>query len=102
MATQPVLNQHDGAPNGVPSNSKAHADLSELGGPLARLWRGDKDGKVKYPGVPKFDDKYEEREWIKCHLAAAFRYWGKLGFGEGLAGHITVRDPVHPDHYWYV
>jgi ribulose-5-phosphate 4-epimerase/fuculose-1-phosphate aldolase len=34
-------------------------------------------------------------------MAAAFRYWGKLGFGEGTAGHITVRDPVLPDHYWY-
>jgi len=29
-----------------------------------------------------------------------FRYWGKLGFGEGATGHITVRDPVLPDHYW--
>jgi hypothetical protein len=35
-------------------------------------------------------------------MAAAFRYWGKLGFGEGAAGHITVRDPVLPGHYWYL
>ena len=33
-------------------------------------------------------------------MAAAFRYWGKLGFGEGVSGHITVRDPVLPDYYW--
>ncbi|KAE9410415.1 hypothetical protein BT96DRAFT_983953 [Gymnopus androsaceus JB14] len=33
-------------------------------------------------------------------MAAALRYWGKMGFGEGIAGHITVRDPVLPDHYW--
>ena len=38
---------------------------------------------------------------VQGHMAAAFRYWGKLGFGEGVAGHITVRDPVLPDHYWY-
>jgi hypothetical protein len=38
---------------------------------------------------------------VQGHMAAAFRYWGKLGFGEGAAGHITVRDPVLPDHYWY-
>ncbi|HRE01401.1 MAG TPA: class II aldolase/adducin family protein, partial [Ilumatobacteraceae bacterium] len=23
-----------------------------------------------------------------------------LGFGEGVAGHITVRDPEFPDHFW--
>ncbi|KAK7463628.1 hypothetical protein VKT23_006970 [Stygiomarasmius scandens] len=33
-------------------------------------------------------------------MAAAFRYWGKLGFGEGVSGHITVRDPVLVDHFW--
>ncbi|KAK7032428.1 hypothetical protein VNI00_013176 [Paramarasmius palmivorus] len=58
---------------------------------------GTKRGKS---GVPKFDDKYEKREWIKCHLAAAFRFWGKLGYAEGTSGHITVRDPVLQDHYW--
>ena len=36
----------------------------------------------------------------QAHLAAAFRYWGKLGYGEGVSGHITIRDPVWPDHYW--
>lgn len=38
---------------------------------------------------------------VQAHMAAALRYWGKMGFGEGIAGHITVRDPVFPDHYWY-
>ncbi|KAF5355480.1 hypothetical protein D9758_006334 [Tetrapyrgos nigripes] len=68
--------------------------------PLDRTWRGDKAGKVVTTGIPKFESKYAEREWIKEHMAAVFRYWGKLGFGEGTAGHITVRDPVLPDHYW--
>lgn len=35
-------------------------------------------------------------------MAAAFRFWGKLGYGDGVAGHITVRDPVLHDHYWWV
>jgi ribulose-5-phosphate 4-epimerase/fuculose-1-phosphate aldolase len=26
--------------------------------------------------------------------------WAKQGFGEGVSGHITVADPVLPDHYW--
>lgn len=33
-------------------------------------------------------------------MAAAFRFWGKSGFGEGISGHITVKDPVLPGHYW--
>jgi hypothetical protein len=35
-------------------------------------------------------------------MAAAFRFWGKLGYGDGVAGHITVRDPILHDHYWFV
>ena len=49
---------------------------------------------------PKFADKYEEREYLKGRLATAFRIFGKLGFEEGVAGHITVRDPVHPNQFW--
>jgi hypothetical protein len=68
--------------------------------PFTRVWRGDRAGTIKMPGVPTFDDKYEERTWVKQHMAGCFRYWGKMGFGEGTAGHITVRDPVLTDHYW--
>lgn len=68
--------------------------------PFNRVWRGDKKGSIRMPGVPTFEDKHEERKWIKEHMAGSFRYWGKMGFGEGTAGHITVRDPVMPDHYW--
>lgn len=30
----------------------------------------------KFPGPPKFEDKYEEREYLKGRLAAAFRIFG--------------------------
>lgn len=33
-------------------------------------------------------------------LVAAFRIFGRLGFSEGAAGHITVRDPEFPDRFW--
>lgn len=36
----------------------------------------------------------------KRMLTAALRLFGKLGFDEGVAGHITVRDPEYPDHFW--
>ncbi|KAF7846266.1 hypothetical protein BT93_L4730 [Corymbia citriodora subsp. variegata] len=54
----------------------------------------------KFPAPPKFSDKYEEREYLKGRLALAFRIFGKEGFDEGVAGHITLRDPVKPDHFW--
>jgi len=43
------------------------------------------------PGPPVFQDKYKEREYLKGRLAAAFRIFGKYGFDEGVAGHITLR-----------
>jgi ribulose-5-phosphate 4-epimerase/fuculose-1-phosphate aldolase len=49
---------------------------------------------------PKFDDPADERRHRKQRLAAAFRLFGKLGFDEGVAGHITARDPERLDHFW--
>ena len=42
----------------------------------------------------------DEREQRKRDLAVAFRVFGKLGFSEGVAGHITARDPGDPDLFW--
>lgn len=42
----------------------------------------------------------DERLARKQKLAGALRIFGRLGFGEGVAGHITVRDPEFPDHFW--
>src|SRR5688572_31229719 len=42
----------------------------------------------------------EERLHRKQKLAGALRIFGRVGFGEGVAGHITVRDPEFPDHFW--
>ena len=36
----------------------------------------------------------------KQKLAAALRLFGKFGFDEGVAGHITARDPEFTDHFW--
>ncbi|EEP82304.1 conserved hypothetical protein [Uncinocarpus reesii 1704] len=53
-----------------------------------------------FPKPPVFEDKYKEREYLKGRLAAAFRIFGKNGFDEGVAGHITIRDPVDPTTFW--
>lgn len=42
----------------------------------------------------------QERTVRKQELAAAFRIFGRLGFSEGVAGHITARDPGNPDCFW--
>ncbi len=50
--------------------------------------------------LPKFGSVDEERLHRKQRLAASFRLFGKFGFDEGVAGHITVRDPEHLDRFW--
>ena len=51
--------------------------------------------------LPKtFETVEDERLERKQKLAGALRIFGRLGFGEGVAGHITVRDPEFPDHFW--
>jgi ribulose-5-phosphate 4-epimerase/fuculose-1-phosphate aldolase len=55
---------------------------------------------VTIPGYPHFDDLGAERLHRKQRLAAAFRVFGKYRFDEGVAGHITVRDPELTDHFW--
>ncbi|KAB8228324.1 class II aldolase/adducin domain protein [Aspergillus alliaceus] len=62
--------------------------------------RGDRKGTLKLPGIPVFNDLYEKRKWMKEHMAAAFRFFGKHGHGEGISGHISMRDPILKDHFW--
>ena len=49
---------------------------------------------------PVFESVADERLHRKQRLAAAFRLFSKFGFDEGVAGHITVRDPEHTDTFW--
>ncbi|CZS97202.1 related to novobiocin biosynthesis protein novR [Rhynchosporium agropyri] len=87
-------NSHDS-----PSNEAGTATL-EPG--LSKPQAAKKEITMPIPPGPKinFADKYEERDYQKGRLALAFRIFAKFGFDEGVAGHITLRDPVHPDHFW--
>ena len=42
----------------------------------------------------------QEREVRQQELAAAFRLFARFGFSEGVAGHITARDPGNPSAFW--
>jgi ribulose-5-phosphate 4-epimerase/fuculose-1-phosphate aldolase len=56
--------------------------------------------ELKIPMPPTFENPAEERLERKQKLAAAFRLFSRFGFDEGVAGHITARDPEHPDRFW--
>src|SRR3954468_13562025 len=49
---------------------------------------------------PTFESVEDERLHRKQRLAAAFRLFSRFGFDEGVAGHITARDPELLDHFW--
>jgi ribulose-5-phosphate 4-epimerase/fuculose-1-phosphate aldolase len=50
--------------------------------------------------LPSFPTIEAERRHRQERLAAAFRLFGAFGFDEGIAGHITVRDPEFADRFW--
>jgi ribulose-5-phosphate 4-epimerase/fuculose-1-phosphate aldolase len=59
------------------------------------------DGRALYmASPPEFTSAAEERAHRKAKLAAAFRMFSRAGLDEGVAGHITVRDPEAPDTFW--
>jgi len=68
-----------------------HQSTSDLSkNPLERTWRGNKEGTLRIDGYPSFMHSTDEasllqkRQWVREHLAIAFRFWGKMGYGEGI------------------
>jgi ribulose-5-phosphate 4-epimerase/fuculose-1-phosphate aldolase len=53
-----------------------------------------------FPTAPTFDSLEDEQRHRKERLAAGFRLFAKFGFEEGVAGHITARDPIDPETFW--
>jgi ribulose-5-phosphate 4-epimerase/fuculose-1-phosphate aldolase len=61
----------------------------------------DSTAVARFPrAFPQFATAEDERRHRKQRLAAAFRLFGQFGFDEGVAGHITARDPERLDHFW--
>lgn len=52
------------------------------------------------PADKTFATVTEHRRHVKQRLAAALRLFGREGFGEGISGHISVRDPQYTDQFW--
>ena len=59
--------------------------------PLRRDW---------FEPAPPRTTHEAERTHRKQRLAVAFRLFARYGFDQGLAGHITARDPELHDHFW--
>lgn len=70
----------------LPSIVPAENDAS-----FQSLARGNRAGTLKLRGIPTHKDVYAKRQWMKEHMAAAFRFFGKQGYGEGVSGHISMR-----------
>lgn len=55
---------------------------------------------VPLPGIPTFTEIDKQRRWMLEHMAGAFRIFARKGYTEGMSGHISLRDPEHPDCFW--
>ena len=56
--------------------------------------------EIALPEAPRFDSVEAERLHRKQRLASVFRVFARFGFEEGVAGHVTARDPELHDHFW--
>ncbi len=65
---------------------------------LEELARVQEEFSLDLPSAA--DDIAAERQQRKESLAAGLRIMGRLHLAEGVAGHVTVRDPEHLDHFW--
>lgn len=59
-----------------------------------------KQENLYFPKYPTFASVQDERWHRRQRLAAVCRVFAKLGYEYGFAGHVTVRDPEHPNLYW--
>lgn len=88
------------------SSRPQHASVSPVERPaeldnqaVAAMGRAKSGKALKIRKYPTFERLEDERLYRKQHLAAAYRVFADRGFDEGVAGHISVRDPILPDHF---
>ncbi|KAJ3538595.1 hypothetical protein NM208_g5835 [Fusarium decemcellulare] len=97
--TAPTLVLSSTSPNASKKDASKE-DTPKQDACLQGVARGDRQGVLKLRGIPTFTDPFAKRQWIREHMAAAFRFFGRNGYTEGTSGHISVRDPVLPNHFW--
>jgi hypothetical protein len=94
MAPPSAIHTHETVEGGasVPTNSHGGPGTATHDPGLTKAQAEKAEVEMpKFPAPKKFEDKYQEREYQKGRLVLAFRIFAKLGFDEGVAGHITLR-----------
>ncbi|QEU92363.1 class II aldolase/adducin family protein [Streptomyces kanamyceticus] len=56
--------------------------------------------RLQFAMPPVHDSVADERRHRKERLAGALRLFGRLGYEDGVSGHITARDPEYADCFW--
>ncbi|MFK4067418.1 class II aldolase/adducin family protein [Streptomyces sp. NPDC029674] len=56
--------------------------------------------RLQFAMPPVHESVTDERRHRKERLAGALRIFGRLGYEDGVSGHITARDPEHTDCFW--
>lgn len=54
------------------------------------------------PGIPQHPTFASHRQWLLERMALGFRMFARKGYTDGMAGHISVRDPEHSHTLWTV
>jgi hypothetical protein len=57
---------------------------------------------VCLPGIPRHPTFAAQRQWLLERMALAFRVFARKGYTDGMAGHISVRDPENLHTFWTV
>lgn len=77
----------------------AQSDEAQQGGktPLQLITQG-----ASLPGIPRHPTFAAQRQWMLEKMALAFRVFARKGYTDGMAGHVSVRDPENPHTFWTV
>jgi ribulose-5-phosphate 4-epimerase/fuculose-1-phosphate aldolase len=81
----------------VPMNRPDHRPIA---GSLADSKLAAYQPAFRQLAQPAFASLAAERQHRKERLAGGFRIFAAFSFCEGVAGHITARDPEFPDTFW--
>lgn len=68
-------------------------------GQRTSVYQPEQEGRI-FPREFESDSPAEVRAHRKQRLVAACRAFAGWGLDYGFAGHLTVRDPEHPELYW--
>lgn len=56
--------------------------------------------RLRFAMPPRHESVEDERRHRKERLAGAVRIFGRLGYEDGVSGHVTARDPEFTDCFW--